>query len=154
MLEAPVGLALFGPDMRFRWVNAALKRLGGQPGVDGSDLSGPAHRDPSGWAGLLPSQAWPESIATRAENALRQVLAEGVPLAEGGYPAVGVPVADRPRMRAQIERPYTAGLDKAGTDQAARQAGPDAAQSGARRPPAAPPGSRCTMRPGRSSASG
>ena len=26
MLEAPVGLALFGPDMRFRWVNAALTR--------------------------------------------------------------------------------------------------------------------------------
>ena len=28
MLEAPVGLALFGPDLRFRWVNAALTRLG------------------------------------------------------------------------------------------------------------------------------
>ena len=37
MLEAPVGLALFGSDMRFRWVNAALKRLGGPAGVDGSD---------------------------------------------------------------------------------------------------------------------
>ena len=85
MLEAPVGLALFGPDMRFRWVNAALTRLGGQAGMDPSapsDSSGPANPDPSGWAGLLPSQAWPEPIATRAENALRQVLAEGVPLAE------------------------------------------------------------------------
>jgi PAS domain S-box-containing protein len=102
MLEAPVGLALFGPDMRFRWVNAALKRLGGQPGVDGSNSSGPAHPTPPGWAGLLPSQAWPESIATRAENALRQVLAEGVPLAEGGYPV----------------------LDKAGPDVDAAQSGP------------------------------
>ena len=27
MLEAPVGLALFGPDLRFRWVNAALARF-------------------------------------------------------------------------------------------------------------------------------
>ncbi len=91
MLEAPVGLALFGPDLRFRWVNAALTRLGRQAGVDGSDSSGPSgppHPDPSGWAGLLPSQAWPEAIAARAEKALRQVLAEGVPLAESGYPAV------------------------------------------------------------------
>ena len=30
MLEAPVGLALFGSDLRFRWVNAALTRLDGQ----------------------------------------------------------------------------------------------------------------------------
>ena len=28
MVEAPAGLALFGPDLRFRWVNAALMRLG------------------------------------------------------------------------------------------------------------------------------
>jgi hypothetical protein len=31
MLEAPVGLALFGSDLRFRWVNAALTRLAGEP---------------------------------------------------------------------------------------------------------------------------
>ena len=99
MLEAPVGLALFGADMRFRWVNAALTRLGGQAGMDPSapsDSSGPANPDPSGWAGLLPSQAWPEPIATRAENALRQVLAEGVPLAEAGYPAIPAPVGAAP----------------------------------------------------------
>ena len=91
MLEAPVGLALFGPDLRFRWVNAALTRLGRQVGADSSDpagQAGPVNPDPSGWAGLLPSQAWPEAIAARAEKALRQVLAEGVPLAESGYPAV------------------------------------------------------------------
>ena len=100
MLEAPVGLALFGPDMRFRWVNAALTRLGGVRLE--STASGPrpaaAHPDPSGWAGLLPSQAWPEPIATRAENALRQVLAEGVPLAESGYPTVS-PAAAGPAAR-------------------------------------------------------
>ena len=100
MLEAPVGLALFGTDMRFRWVNAALTRLGRQAGIGPdrtpSDSSGPANPDPSGWAGLLPSQAWPEPIATRAENALRQVLAKGVPLAEAGYPAIPAPAADGP----------------------------------------------------------
>ena len=77
MLEAPVGLALFGPDLRFRWVNAALTRFGDSAGAD-----------PSGYQGLLPSEAWPEHLAARAEAALRQVLAEGVPLAESGYPPV------------------------------------------------------------------
>ena len=108
MLEAPVGLALFGPDLRFRWVNAALKRLGGQARADPSgpldpsvplapdrsappDLSVPPCPDRSGppdWAGLLPSEAWPEPIATRAEQALGYVLAKGAPLAEAGYPAI------------------------------------------------------------------
>jgi PAS domain S-box-containing protein len=74
MLEAPVGLALFGPDLRFRWVNAALTRFGS------------AAADPSGYQGLLPSEAWPEHLAARAEAALRQVLAEGAPLTESGYP--------------------------------------------------------------------
>ena len=109
MLEAPVGLALFGPDMRFRWVNAALTRLGRPARVDGSvpsdssdlpspdlpspDLASPdLHSpDPSGWAGLLPSQAWPEPIAIRAEEALHYVLAKGAPLAEAGYPALTAP---------------------------------------------------------------
>jgi PAS domain S-box-containing protein len=136
MLEAPVGLALFGSDMRFRWVNAALTRLGGPAGVDGSDLSGRAHPDPSSWARLLPSQAWPEPIATRAENALRQVLAEGVPLAEVGYPAVWSPAA------APTPKLSTSGADvPAGSDVAAvgvpdadadaeAKADPDAAQPG------------------------
>ncbi len=106
MLEAPVGLALFGPDLRFRWVNAALTRLGLNPlnrpgGPAGADLSGPSDssvpsgQDPSSWAGLLPSEAWPEPIATRAEKALRKVLDEGVPLAEHGYPPVS-PAAAAP----------------------------------------------------------
>jgi PAS domain S-box-containing protein len=82
MAEAPVGLALFGPDLRFRWVNAALTRFGGR-----------ADADPSGYRGLLPSEAWPEHLAARAEAALRRVLAEGTPLAESGYPAM-LPAAD------------------------------------------------------------
>jgi len=80
MLEAPVGLALFGSDLRFRWVNAALTRLNGQ-----------ASTDPSGWTGQLPSEAWPEHVAVRAEAALRKVLDEGLPLAERGYPVMSTP---------------------------------------------------------------
>src|SRR5260370_36667786 len=50
MLEAPVGLALFGPDLRFRWVNAALARtlhLGGQAGAGLSSSAGPLPSAPS-----------------------------------------------------------------------------------------------------------
>src|SRR6266852_1201694 len=83
MLEAPVGLALFGPDLRFRWVNAALTRLDGH-----------AEADPSSYAGLLPSEAWPEQIASRAEAALRKVLADGAPMVEPGYPLVTSPTAE------------------------------------------------------------
>ena len=90
MLEAPVGLALFGSDLRFRWVNAALTRLGEHAEADPSAPSGP-HPDPSAWAGLLPSEAWPEQVAVRAEAALRKVLDEGVPLAERGYPVMSPP---------------------------------------------------------------
>ena len=86
MLEAPVGLALFGPDLRFRWVNAALTRLDGHAEAD---LSTPAD-----YAGLLPSEAWPEPIASRAEAALRKVLADGAPMVEPGYPLVTSPTAE------------------------------------------------------------
>jgi PAS domain S-box-containing protein len=118
MLEAPVGLALFGPDLRFRWVNAALTRLGLNPqnrpgGPARADLSGPSGssipsgRDPSSWAGLLPSEAWPEPIATRAEKALRKVLDERMPLAEPGYPPVS-PAAAAPLTAARAG-PVTTG---------------------------------------------
>jgi PAS domain S-box-containing protein len=69
--QAPVGLALFGPDLRFRLANAALARLDGHPAAD-----------PSGYVGLLPSQVWEEAAATRAEAALRKVLADGLPVTE------------------------------------------------------------------------
>jgi len=90
MLEAPVGLALFGSDLRFRWVNAALTRLSERSGEDPSAPSDP-HPDPSAWAGLRPSAVWPEDVATRAETALRKVLDEGMPLAERGYPVMSPP---------------------------------------------------------------
>ncbi len=93
MLEAPVGLALFGSDLRFRWVNAALTRLAGGSarGVRGDGIPQGASTDPSGWTGQLPSEAWPEHVAVRAEAALRKVLDEGMPLAERGYPVVSPP---------------------------------------------------------------
>ncbi len=90
MLEAPVGLALFGSDLRFRWVNAALTRLSERSGEDPSAPSDP-HPDPSAWAGLRPSAVWPEHVATRAETALHKVLDEGMPLAERGYPVMSPP---------------------------------------------------------------
>ena len=90
MLEAPVGLALFGSDLRFRWVNAALTRLSERSGEDPSAPSDP-HPDPSAWAGLRPSAVWPEHVATRAEAALHKVLDEGMPLAERGYPVMSPP---------------------------------------------------------------
>jgi PAS domain S-box-containing protein len=77
MLEAPIGLALFGTDLRFRWVNAALTRLDGH-----------AEADPSSYAGRRPAEVWPEEIAARAEAALRQVLAGDGPVSEPGYPPV------------------------------------------------------------------
>jgi PAS domain S-box-containing protein len=86
MLEAPVGLALFGPDLRFRWVNAALARFSEKPGTE-----------PSALRGLLPSQVWPEPVGAKSEAALRRVLDDGAPLTERGYPLVGpAAAADAP----------------------------------------------------------
>ena len=96
-LEAPVGLALFGPDLRFRWVNAALARLGEDaeavplsPEIPAVPALQKPSADPPACHGLLPSETWPAPVASRAEAALRKVLAEGVPLTESGYPAVSV----------------------------------------------------------------
>ncbi|HJY71896.1 MAG TPA: PAS domain-containing protein, partial [Streptosporangiaceae bacterium] len=75
MTEAPVGLALFGPDLRFRWVNAALARIAGNPKTPDADH-----------AEKLPSDVWPEELAARAEAALRKVLADDAPITESGYP--------------------------------------------------------------------
>jgi PAS domain S-box-containing protein len=70
--EAPIGFAFFGPDLRFRRINETLA------GLDGLDLE--AH------IGLLPSQVWPGSLASRAESAVRHVLTEGQPLYESNQP--------------------------------------------------------------------
>jgi PAS domain S-box-containing protein len=70
--QAPVGLAFLGSDLRFRRVNAALAEIIGKPDADHADK--------------LPSEIWPEEVATRAEAALRTVLAGGAAVTESGYP--------------------------------------------------------------------
>ena len=70
--EAPIGFAFFGPDLRVRRINHTLARL------DGLDLE--AH------LGLLPSQVWPGTLASRVESAVRHVLADGQPLYESNQP--------------------------------------------------------------------
>ena len=69
--QAPVGIAFFGSDLRFRRVNAALGEFIGKPDTDHADK--------------LPSEIWPEELAARAEAALRKVLADGTPVTESGY---------------------------------------------------------------------
>ena len=70
--QAPVAIAFFGPDLRFRRVNAALGEVIGKPDADHADK--------------LPSEIWPEDLAARAEAALRKVLADGTSVTESGYP--------------------------------------------------------------------
>src|SRR5450755_866350 len=64
--EAPIGFALFGPDLCFRRVNDMLARLYG--------------RDPEDHIGQKPSHVWPSEFAATAESAARQVLAEDQPV--------------------------------------------------------------------------
>ena len=66
--EAPIGFAFFGTDLRFRRINRSLARLHGRQGSD--------------HLGLLPSQVWPDSLASRAEAAIRHVLGDDQPLFE------------------------------------------------------------------------
>jgi PAS domain S-box-containing protein len=75
--EAPIGFAFFGTDLCFRRINRSLARLHGRNGSD--------------HLGQLPSQVWPEQLATRAESAIRRVLADDQPLYEPDQPigAVG-----------------------------------------------------------------
>src|ERR1700727_572308 len=88
--EAPIGFAFFGPDLRVRRINHTLARL------DGLDLE--AH------LGLLPSQVWPGTLASRVESAVRHVLADGQPLLESNQP-VGAAARDQP-----APDPATSGL--------------------------------------------
>ena len=143
MLEAPVGLALFGSDLRFRWVNAALTRLGGQAGADPSGPShpsapsGPSHPSaPLDWIGRLPSEAWPEQVAARVEIALRKVLDEGVPLTERGYPAVCPPASPASPATPASAGPASAGPASAGPASAGPAADTPAASAPAAGAPA------------------
>src|SRR5260370_41756750 len=82
--QAPLGMAFFGPDLRFRRVNAALGEIISKPVADHADK--------------LPSEIWPEELAARAEAGLRKVLADGIAVTESGYPqgrtALWFPVHD------------------------------------------------------------
>jgi len=80
--EAPIGFAFFGTDLRFRRINRSLARLHGRNGSD--------------HLGLLPSQVWPDSLASRAEAAIRHVLADDQPLFESDQRIGGTPAASGP----------------------------------------------------------
>ena len=66
--EAPIGFALFGPDLCFRRVNHTLARM--------------HDRDPEEHIGRSPAEVWPADFGTRAESAGRRVLSEGQPVFE------------------------------------------------------------------------
>ena len=106
--EAPIGFAFFGPDLRFRRINETLARL------DGLDLE--AH------VGLLPSQVWPGSLASRAESAVRHVLTEGQPLYESNQPVTPAEASAGPAAEAAqpLARPTapSAGADRPRDDRA------------------------------------
>jgi len=108
--EAPIGFAFFGPDLRFRRINQTLARL------DGLDLE--AH------LGLLPSEVWPGTLASRVESAVRHVLAEGQPLYESNQPVgpadaaagPGRPAPARPAApgQAAVAKPVAGPASRAG----------------------------------------
>ncbi|HMD26009.1 MAG TPA: PAS domain-containing protein, partial [Streptosporangiaceae bacterium] len=81
--QAPIGIAFFGPDLRFRRVNAALGEVIGKPDADHADK--------------LPSEIWPEELAARAEAALRKVLADGTPVTEFSFTSGGT-IPPRPPL--------------------------------------------------------
>jgi len=103
--EAPIGFAFFGPDLRFRRINETLARL------DGLDLE--AH------LGLLPSEVWPGTLASRVESAVRHVLAEGQPLYESNQPVGSADAAAGPGRAA----PVSPGGGRAGAAGPAGRAG-------------------------------
>lgn len=90
--EAPIGFALFGPDLRFRRVNVTMGRLYG----------------PEEHIGRLPSQVWPPALAGRAESAIRKVLAEEQPVFEADQIVIparaGVP-GQAPALSGPIRAP-------------------------------------------------
>src|ERR1700685_567248 len=105
--EAPIGFAFFGPDLRVRRINQTLARLGGL------DLE--AH------LGLLPSQVWPGTLASRVESAVRHVLAVGQPLLESNQPVSEAPPDQAPPDQAALDQ---AALDRAGPADGASGPGP------------------------------
>jgi PAS domain S-box-containing protein len=89
--DSPYGMAFFGTDMRFAWVNPALARMYG--------------REEAAFAGHTPAEVWPAVDATRAAAALRRVMDDDRPATEmfssgaGSHavgPADGTPAAGAP----------------------------------------------------------
>jgi PAS domain S-box-containing protein len=60
--DSPAGMAFFGADMRFVWVNPALARM--------------YDKDMTAFPGQQPAAVWPAVDAARAEAALRRVLGD------------------------------------------------------------------------------
>jgi PAS domain S-box-containing protein len=110
--EAPIGFAFFGPDLRVRRINQTLAPL------DGLDLE--AH------LGLLPSQVWPGTLASRVESAVRHVLADGQPLLESNQPVSEAGPAAPEQARPEEAAPGQARSELAGPE----LAGPELARPG------------------------
>src|SRR5579872_2020442 len=95
-----VGVGLCGHDLRFTRVNAAFARaVFNQPGLAPSagtarDLMSPEEVAGT-FVGLMPSEAWPGPHGTRAEAALRKVLAESVAITEPGPPLKAAGAGDQ-----------------------------------------------------------
>ena len=112
MLQAPVGFAVFGTDLRISKANSAFARAlstlvesslaestltastanaastaSAASAASATTTTSPGDpADPAAYAGMLPTQVWPEPLGSLAEASLRKVLAEGVQLNKPGYP--------------------------------------------------------------------
>jgi PAS domain S-box-containing protein len=116
--EAPIGFALFGPDLCFRRVNDTLARLHGH--------------DPEDHIGQMPSDVWPAGFAAQAESSARRVLAEDQPVfgaQQFVVPAARVPGEPAARVPGEIAAAETAPAgnapangEAAAADAASRQA--------------------------------
>jgi PAS domain S-box-containing protein len=83
--EAPIGFALFGPDLCFRRVNQTLARM--------------HDRDPADYIGRSAADMWPADFSGRAESAARRVLSDGQPVSgsehDGGWSLSWFPCHDQ-----------------------------------------------------------
>ncbi len=70
--QAPIGFAFISADLRFRRVNQLLTQMSG--------IGQSEH------VGRTLAEVWPESLASAAESAVRQVLAKAQPLLHSGQP--------------------------------------------------------------------
>ncbi len=88
--EAPFGFAFFGADLRLRRLNQALASLNGI--------------DPDDHIGRTPAQIWPGYLGSRAESAVRHVLAQDQPLFEADQQIAVPPAAAAVRLSWELSR--------------------------------------------------